>query len=121
MYSEADIHPGTVCHRLSCRKRPIISSHGSSGGVKCVIYVASNWQPALVEVDWCEGRAAVTQTPNALMRSPLSLLPLQMLYIVPFEAFESHILSALMENLQIYKEFGCRCIFRAASKVTSPL
>lgn len=46
----AVIHHGTVCHRLSCRKRPIISSHGSSGGVKCVICVSSNWQPTLAEL-----------------------------------------------------------------------
>lgn len=60
VFTEADVYPGTVCHRLSCRKRPIISSHGSSGGVKCVICVGSNWQPTLVEADWGEGRAAVT-------------------------------------------------------------
>ncbi|KAK5605872.1 hypothetical protein CRENBAI_004667 [Crenichthys baileyi] len=47
-HSGADIHPGTVSHRSGCRKRPIISSHGSSGGVKCVICAGSNWQPLLV-------------------------------------------------------------------------
>lgn len=51
MYSEADIHPGTVSHRSDCRKRPITSSHGSSGGVKCVICAGSNWQPLLVEAE----------------------------------------------------------------------
>lgn len=70
VFTEADIHPGTVCHRLSCRKRPIISSHGSSGGVKCVICVGSNWQPTLVEADWGEGWATVAQPPPTLTHSP---------------------------------------------------
>lgn len=50
-YREADIHPGTMNHRSGCRKRPIISSHGSSGGVNCVICAGSNWQPLLVEAE----------------------------------------------------------------------
>lgn len=101
VFTEADVHPGTVCHRLSCRKRPIISSHGSSGGVKCVICAGSNWQPSPVEADWGQSRAAVTPSLRFLPSHAhlSSLLPMEMLY----GAVPAIVDSLLPEKLQIYK------------------
>lgn len=106
--TEADIHPGTVCHRLSCRKRPIISSHGSSGGVKCVICVGSNWQPTLVEADWGEGRAAVTQPPPALTQSPPFTVAFGNVTLCCWGLLSHCCFSALTKKLQICK---CKYIF----------